>query len=124
MASRGKSDRSTAQRQFFDRPQGAQDARLATLDLAGVTGKLLPQPDRRRVHEVRAANLDDLPKLPRLVAQGLLQLLEGGDQVILQRFRRRNVDRRRNHVVAGLPHVDVVVRMHRPFGADGLAGDL
>ena len=34
------------------------------------------------------------------------------------------MDRGRNHVVARLSHVDVIVRVHRIFGADLFAGEL
>ncbi len=65
-----------------------------------------------------------------LAPQRRLENLQARDGVLAYRDRRRHLDRRRNHVVARLPEVDVVVGVHRgPRAAlpaeqlDGPVGD-
>ena len=53
-----------------------------------------------------------------------MQFFERRDEAILQLFRRADVDRGWDHVVARLTHVDVVVRVNRIARADRLAGQL
>jgi hypothetical protein len=61
-----------------------------------------------------------------LASQRVAQPLQRGDQVLVDRDARRDVHRRGDHVVGALPHVDVIVRVHRgpaltPTGPRGLA---
>ena len=93
-------------------------------DLLGVTGEFLAEPDRGRIHQMGAADLDHVPKFFRLLFQLAVQFLERGDEKILQLLRRADVHGRRDHVVARLPHVDMVVRVNRIFRADRFAGQL
>ena len=79
--------------------------------LARVAAELLSEADRRRVHEVRAARLDDPVEVARLLGEGVVQAAEGGDQLAVERGPARDVDRGRDDVVRGLAVVDVVVRM-------------
>jgi hypothetical protein len=85
----------------------------AGAELGGVTGPLLPHRQRHRVLQVGAADLDDLgpPAALRLDRGGQLPGLR--QQVIVDLLHGRDVHRRREAVVARLPHVDVVVRSDR-----------
>ena len=69
--------------------------------------------DGHRVHQVRAAGLDDAAELLLALAEHSGQMLQRRQQLLVQQQRRADVDRRRDHIVAALAHVDVIVRMHR-----------
>ncbi len=84
----------------------------AGLDLAGVAAELLAQRHRHRVHQVRAAGLDDGAPLPGLAGQRLVQHLERRNQVAHSGFGGRDVRRGREGVVGRLRHVHVVVGVH------------
>ena len=62
---------------------------------------------------MRAPNLHDVPKFFRLGFQGTMQFFQSRNQMVLQFLRGADVNRRGNHVVARLPHVDVIVGMNR-----------
>ena len=87
----------------------------AVLDLARVTGEFLAQANRHRVLKMRAADLDDLVERLRLVVEFVTQVAQRGNQPLLDRLIRRDVDRGRDHVVRRLTHVDRVVGMDRDF---------
>ena len=82
-------------------------------DLLRVTAEFLPEPNWRRIHQMGAADLDDVPEFFRFRLQRGVQFFERGDETVLQLFRRADVNGGRDHVVARLPHVDVIVRMNR-----------
>ncbi len=68
------------------------------------------------------AALDDLRELGRLRRQRRRQLFQRGPQVAYHGTAGGQVDRRREHVVAGLGRVDVVVGVNRaadPLGGQG-----
>src|SRR6185436_16147566 len=46
------------------------------------------------------------------------------DKIVLELLRRTDMNRRWNHIIARLPHVDVVVRMNRVARTNGLSGQL
>src|SRR5881398_1176297 len=88
------------------------DAVRVALDRVAVRDELLPQSNRRRVLQVRPARLEDLVEClafrqerPRQAAHRVEQRGQLG--------QRGQTDRGWDHVVRGLGHVDVVVRMHR-----------
>src|SRR5439155_9563998 len=58
------------------------------------------------------ANLDDVPEFLRLRFKRALQLFQRRDETVLQLFRGADMDHGRDHVVARLAHVDVIVRMN------------
>ena len=60
----------------------------------------------------------------RLCFERRLKLSQRGNQRPLDGFQRRNVHRGGNDVVAGLPHVDVIVRMNRILRTDDSAEHL
>ena len=86
------------------------DPRQVALDRPGIGRELLAQTNRHRVLEVGAPGLHDVVELPALggerVAQATERRFQAGHQI-----QRAQPDRRRDHVVRGLRHVDVVVRM-------------
>jgi len=70
--------------------------------------------------DTRAPNLDDVPEFFRLGFEGAVQFFQSRNQMILQFLRGADVNRRGNHVVARLPHVDVIVGMNRVVRSDRL----
>ena len=107
-----RSDGRAAEREFFQRVDGLLRAFLRIGDLLRVTAETLAEPDRRRIHQMRAPDFDDVGKFLRLFGQRFLQFAERGQQLVLQLLRRADVDRGWDHIVARLPHVDVIVRMN------------
>ena len=85
----------------------------AVLDLRAPGAELLAERERHRVHQVRAAGLDDVGDVGGLAADRPGQLLQRRQKLLGNGERRGEVHRRREHVVAALAAVDVVVRMHR-----------
>ena len=73
---------------------------------------------------MRAADLDDPPEFVRLDVERAVQLFQRRDETVLELFRRADVNGRWDHVVARLPHVDVIVRMNRIARADRFARQL
>ena len=107
-----------AQSKLLQTAGSSPDTLDAELDLASIAAEFLAQANRSRVGEVRAADLHDPVKLFSLCGERLVQSLKRREQFPLDRFKRGDVNRRRNHVIARLAHVDVVVRM------DSLAASL
>ena len=70
------------------------DALDGQLDLTRVAAELLTQSDRHRIHQVGAADLDHVVEFFGFSAENVTQVLERGDQVILDREHRRYVQRR------------------------------
>ena len=89
----------------------AASARIAALDLRAPAGELLPERHRHRIHQVRAAGLDDArrPRAPSRAATSR-RCSSAGSSSRAHGERRADVDRGRDHVVAALAHVDVIVR--------------
>ena len=71
-----------------------------------------------------APDLDDSPEFFRLCSKRAVQFFQRRKETVLELFRRADVNRRWNHVVARLTHVDVIVRMNRIARADWLAREL
>ena len=78
-----------------------------------VAAELLPERDRRGVHEMGAAALHHGRELVGLAGQRSFEMLQRRDQGLADRAGRSDVYRRRKRVVRRLRRVDVVVRMHR-----------
>ena len=93
-------------------------------DLLRVAGEFLPEPDRRRIHQMSAADLDDVPKFLRLRVERAVQFFQRRHETIFQLFGRADVNGGWDHVVARLAHVDVIVRMNGLARADRFAGEL
>src|SRR5207248_981800 len=102
-------DRGTAQRQLADAWQAGVQPLDADLDRLRVAAELLPQRDRRGVHQMGAARLDDILELALLLPQRLGQVVQRRDEVLHDRIRRRDVDGRREYVVRRQWIVDAVV---------------
>ncbi len=98
---------------------GGAGAAERFLDLPGVAAELLAEPDRRRVLEVGPAGLDDRPELLLLGDERGVEPLEGGQQVVLDGHRGRQLERGRDRVVRALAAVDVVVRVDLPAAEPG-----
>src|SRR5437868_3222747 len=55
-------------------------ARFSISDLLRVTGEFLAEPDRRRVHQMRAADFDDVPKFLRFGVERAMESVERRNQ--------------------------------------------
>ena len=100
-----------AERDLPDAAESRANALRSESDLGGVSGELLSERDRDRVHQVRPAGLDEVGELIGLALQGGAQLVQRGEEVGVDLAQRRQVNGGRKDVVRGLPHVDVVVRV-------------
>ena len=102
-----------ADRQFqhgLQRPLSAADAQF---QLPRESTELLTQPQRRGIGQMSAADLDDLVPALRLRLQDVCKTAQGGDQLTMNAQGHRHMNRRWKRVVRALPHVDVVIGMHR-----------
>ena len=114
----------TAERDLGDVRQRVGHPRPPEPDLRRVAGELLTERHGDRVHEVRAAGLDDVGELLRLGGERPLEPVERGQQPIGRLVERREVHGRGEHVVGRLAHVDVVVGVRAVAGQrrDDLVG--
>ena len=71
----------------------------AATGLSRIAQEFLPKPDGRGVLQVGAAGFYDRPEFLGLLLKLLGQVFKSGDQVLLDRQQRRQMDRGRNHVV-------------------------
>ena len=92
------------------------------VDLGDPGGDLLAERDRRRVLQVRAANLDDVGELLGLGVERVAKDLDVRQQVVLEDLDGGDVHGGRERVVRRLAAVDVVVRVHRDLRAHLAAG--
>ena len=102
-----------AKREFAQNVDRFFGALFSVGDLLRVTGKLLAESHWRRIHQMRPPNLDNVPKFLRFHVERDAQLFQRRHQMILQLFGGADVNGGRDHVVARLPHVDVIIRMHQ-----------
>ena len=116
--------RGPAQRQLVQVRQRSLDPLAAAFDLLRVAGEFLAERQRHRVHQVRAADLDDLRERVALVRKRLLQRRRGRQQALAQRRDGSDVHGRREGVVGGLRAVDVVVGVDGRLAAELAAGQL
>ena len=106
----------TAERERLQTRATLHDARARVIDLRAPAAHLLAERQRHRVHQVRASGLDDLADVADAAADDRGQIRERRQQVLLDRQQGAEMNRRRNHVVRALAHVDVIVRMHGDAG--------
>ena len=110
-------DGGAAQRQFGQMRKRGHNVRDAVLELGYVAREFLAQGQGRRVLQVGTANLDDVIEGFRLGHERISQLLDRGNQFVMQCRDGRDVHRGREHVVRGLALVDIVVGMHEALVA-------
>ena len=110
-------DGGAALRQGVEAGQGRLDARDAERDLRRVAGELLAEGNRRRVLQVRAADLDDVGEGFGLVVEGAVQVAKRRQEAVVDLARRGDVHGGRKRVVRGLAGIDVVVRVHGRLAA-------
>ena len=92
------------------------------VELGDVAREFLAERQRHRVHQVGAADFDDVGELLGLGVQRVAQLLHRGHQQVDDLLGRRDMHRGRKRVVGGLRHIDVVVGMDRLLAAHLAAG--
>ncbi len=108
-----RAHRRAAQRQLHQRLQRLVHPRHAQLHLPRVALEFLPQPHGRRIHQVRAADLQHVPERPPLARQRGVQRPQRRPQPPPQLHRHGHMHRRGKGVVGGLAQVHVVIRVHR-----------
>ncbi len=70
-----------------------------------------------------AAGLHHRGELLLALCDHAREVMQRGQQLFVQQQRRADVDRGRNDIVAALPHVDMIVGMHRQARARGQVSD-
>ena len=97
--------------------------------LAGITAEFLAEANRCRIHQMGATDLHHFVEFPGFGCQGLVQSCNAGNRWCLEAFQGRHMDSRRDHIVAGLADIDMIVGVDRAAttGAaqqfDGTVGD-
>src|SRR5262249_49750657 len=97
--------RRATQRQLVDVRQRRFDVVFAVRELRGVSGKLLPQRERRRVLQMRTPDLHDIGERRGLVGERHLKRHYRGKQRAFDRARGGNVHGGGKYVVRRLAHV-------------------
>ena len=103
--------RGSAERDLAEPRHRVPNARDPLPDLGRIAAELLPERDRDGVHEMRPAGLHDVVELDRLPLERGREQLERGEELVRRAPEGGEVHRRREDVVRGLAHVDVVVRV-------------
>ncbi len=115
-------DRGATEGHLGHRRQRRPHTRVPAPHLRRVSGQLLPHGHRRGVHQVGPPGLDHVGQIGGPGRQRRRQVLEGRPERRSTRGDEREVDGGREHVVARLRRVDVVVGMDRL--AEGGAGEV
>ena len=91
---------------------GQEDVQLvAVCDLRPPAVEFLPEGHGHRIHQVGTTGLYDLPEFIGFRLESLCQVIERREQLIMDRNGRADMYTARNHIVAALAHVDVVIGM-------------
>ena len=117
-------NRGAAKGELLQRGDRLLRAPFPGTNLLRVTAEFLAEPDRRCVHQMGPTDLDHVVEFGRFRGQRVAEFLEGRDETMPELLRGADVDGRRDHVIARLPHVDVIVRVNRFARADRFAGQL
>ena len=104
--------RRAADGQFEHRFQRQAGPAGRAVQLPGETAELLAQRQGRGIDQVRAADLEDVLPLARLLGKRPAAIVQGRQQLLADAQGHGHVDRRGKNVVGALPHVHVVVRMN------------
>ena len=99
--------------QFHQSGHRAFDTGNAVLDLLGIAGEFLAKGERRRILRMGAADLDDLRPQPGLLRQRLMQMMQSGEEIVMDLLGAGDMHGGGIGVVRRLAHIDMVVRMHR-----------
>ncbi|VVN25767.1 hypothetical protein PS631_04625 [Pseudomonas fluorescens] len=110
--------------QFIHCRQRCANRSLGVVELGDERRDLLAESDRRGVHHVRAASLDQFVMARRQLGQPRRQLGNRWQQLIVHCLRRGNVHRGGEAIVRALRAVDVIIRVYRRLAAAALAGQL
>ena len=117
-------DRGPAQRELVNVAQRMLDARQVFGQHADIARPFLAQRDRRRVLQMRAADLDDVGPFLGLGVDRVMQRAHRRQQLPRHLDGGGAVHRCREVVVRRLGHVDVIVGMHRLLRAKRRVGEL
>src|SRR5262245_36518703 len=117
-------DRGSAERQFGKRIAQFFEAANTEVHLSGVTAEFLSKPDRSSVLQVRSADLYDGIEFICFVRKSFFEAAQRWNQGVFDGFHNRDMHRGWDHVVAGLPHIDMIVWMDRLLRTDNSAKNL
>ena len=109
---------SAANSELVNSRQTGLDSRDAVVKLLDVAGELLAESQRRRVHHMCSANLDDVLEFLLLGEKRIAELLEAGKQNIVDFKSSGDVHRGRISAVRRLRLVHVIVGVDGRLGAD------
>ncbi|MNM87557.1 hypothetical protein D3C81_997430 [compost metagenome] len=115
-------DRGAALGQLAHRRQGRADGALGVVELRHVGREFLAEGDRRGIHHVGAAGLDQVLVTRRKLRQPRRQLGDGRQQLVLDRLDGSDVHGGREAVVGTLRAVDMIVGVHRILAAPAFTG--
>ncbi len=88
------------------------DSINAPFHLSGIAAEFLAQRHGNSVLQVGPANFSHMGECFGLVIQTPMKPLHGGNQTVSHGAQGCHVNGRRNNVITGLTHVDVVVGMY------------
>ncbi|MNV44414.1 hypothetical protein D3C71_1361730 [compost metagenome] len=115
-------DRRTALGQFTHRWQGAADCPFGVVELRDERRDFLAEGDRRGIHHVRAAGLDQFHVARRQLRQTARQLANRRQQVLLHGLDSGDVHGGGEAVIGALGAIDVIVGVNRRLAAAWVAG--
>ncbi len=110
-----RADRRAAQGQLTQVRDRFLDVLEPVVQKLDPAGDLLAERERRRVHQVRPPDLDELAKRLGLLGQRVAQHSDRRDQPAAKRLDGGDVHGGRKHVVRRLAHVDLIVGMDLPL---------
>ena len=111
-------DRCTTLGKFINIAKRAFDAFDAFSELVGISRKFLRQGKWGGVLSMGAADFNDAVKLFDLFFQRRVQLFQSRQQHALRAHGCGNVHRSGEGIIGRLPHIAVIIGMHRIFAAD------
>ena len=113
MAIEPGADGGATERHFAEGLLRVLDSLNTEFNLPGIPAEFLAQSHRRGILQMGAPDLDDLVELVGFAGERVVQAGEGRNELLLHHLPGSDVNRRGDHIVAGLAQIDVVVRMHQ-----------
>ena len=106
-------DGRSAQSQFGKPRLNSPDPIHAQLYLPGIARKFLTQRHGHGILQVRTPELSHILEFRGFSVKAIMKTPKGRDQAVVEALQRCNMNHRRDHVIAGLPQIDMVIGVHR-----------